>query len=446
MAGDLPAFGWTATTDQQQQQHSWETLRENVQAHIRSLNFGYRVALRDGRVSYLNQHCRFLDSHTLEVVDKEGKTGRVTGARFVVAVGGRPQPLECPGGELAISSDDLFSLERSPGKTCVIGAGYVALECAGFLKALGVGREGGGKGGVTVVVRSILLRGSGFDRECVEKVGEYLEQHCGVKLMRGLVPVGVEREGGRLRVGFSNGESEVFDTVLAARGRFADLSALNASGIGLSIDDQTGKLLCKEEQTNVPHVYAVGDVVHEAPELTPVAIQAGRLLARRLFGGREGGRGEGMDYSAVATTVFTPLEYACVGMSEEEAREEVGEEGVEVYVSEFMPLEWAMVPGRVGVGEEGRGGGGGGGFAKAVVRKSDDRVLGLHYCGPHAGEVMQGYAVAMKGGRGGGRGRGGGLTHSQLVGTVGIHPTSAEELTMLTVSKSSGAPAKKAGC
>lgn len=145
-----------------------------------------------------------------------------------------------------------------------------------------------------------------------------------------------------------------------------------------------------------------------------------------------------MDYSAVATTVFTPLEYACVGLSEEEAREEEGEERVEVYVSEFMPLEWAMVPGRVG--------GGGGGFAKAVVRKSDDRVLGLHYCGPHAGEVMQGYAVAMKGGRGGGRGRGGGLTHARLVGTVGIHPTSAEELTMLTTSKSSGAPAKKAGC
>jgi thioredoxin reductase (NADPH) len=148
MAGDLPAFGWAATNDQEQQQqqdtkkkqqhhHSWETLRENVQAHIRSLNFGYRVALRDGRVTYLNQHGRFLDPHTLEVVNKEGKIGRVTGARFVVAVGGRPQPLECPGGELAISSDDLFSLEKSPGKTCVIGAGYVALECAGFLKAFG---------------------------------------------------------------------------------------------------------------------------------------------------------------------------------------------------------------------------------------------------------------------------------------------------------------------
>ena len=317
----------------------------------------------------------------------------------------------------------------------------------GFFEGLGGREGGGGDEGVTVVVRSILLRGNGFDRECVDKVEKHLERHCGVRLMKGVVPVEVRREGGRLQVVFSNGEREVFDTVLTARGRYADLRALNTSGVGLSVDEHTGKLICKEEHTNVPHIYAVGDVIHGTPELTPVAIQAGRLLARRLFGGREGGRGrgEGMDYSAIATTVFTPLEYACVGMSEEEAREEVGEEEVEVYASEFMPLEWAMVPGRVG-GWEGGKGRGGRGFAKVVTRKSDDRVLGLHYCGPHAGEVMQGYAVAMKGGREGRGGRGGGLTHAQLVGTVGIHPTSAENLTMLTVSKSSGVSAKKAGC
>jgi thioredoxin reductase (NADPH) len=95
------------------------------------------VALRDKGVTYLNKHGRFLGPHELEVVDKKGDTGRVTAARFVIAVGGRPQPLGCPGGELAITSDDIFSLEAAPGKTCVVGAGYVALECAGFLRALG---------------------------------------------------------------------------------------------------------------------------------------------------------------------------------------------------------------------------------------------------------------------------------------------------------------------
>lgn len=291
MARDLPAFGWEMINDQEKQQqeekdakhrqHSWETLRENVQAHIRSLNFRSRVALRDARVTYLNQQGRFVDPHTLEVVDKEGGVGRVTGARFVVAVGARPRPLECPGGDLAISSDDVFSLERSPGKTCVVGADYEALECAGFLKALGVGREGGEADGVTVVVRSVLLRGKSFDRECVDKVEKHLGRHCGVRLMKGVVPAEVRREGGRLQVVFSNGESERFDTVLVARGRYPDLGALNTAGIGLSVDVQTGKLICKEEQTNIPHVYAVGDVIHGTPELTPVAIQAGRLLARR---------------------------------------------------------------------------------------------------------------------------------------------------------------------
>lgn len=134
---------------------------------------------------------------------------------------------------------------------------------------------------MTVVVRSVLLRGKSFDRECVDKVEKHLGRHCGVRLMKGVVPAEVRREGGRLQVVFSNGESERFDTVLVARGRYPDLGALNTAGIGLSVDVQTGKLICKEEQTNIPHVYAVGDVIHGTPELTPVAIQAGRLLARR---------------------------------------------------------------------------------------------------------------------------------------------------------------------
>ena len=163
----------------------------------------------------------------------------------------------------------------------------------------------------------------------------------------------VEKEAdGRLRVRFSTGDSDVFDTVLSARGRYPDLTALNAGGIGLATDGASGKLLCRHEQTSVPHVYAVGDVVQGTPELTPVAIQAGVLLARRyacvcvwfwaflhlilrttptplqrrLFGGAA----EQMDYWRVATTVFTPLEYGCVGLSEEQAMDELGADGFEV--------------------------------------------------------------------------------------------------------------------
>ena len=124
------------------------------------------------------------------MTDKNGKEETITAARFVVATGGRPSPLSCPGGELAISSDDLFSLDAPPGKTCVVGGGYVALECGGFIKALG--------NECHCLVRSIVLRG--FDRECCEKIEHYMNHH-GVTIKKGVTPASIEKtEGGKLKV------------------------------------------------------------------------------------------------------------------------------------------------------------------------------------------------------------------------------------------------------
>jgi thioredoxin reductase (NADPH) len=168
-ARDAALYGWEGgvTTS-----HSWETLRNNTQDHIKGLNFGYRVEvspslslwtspcpqLREKGVSYLNKLAKLVDAHRVEVSDKKGSK-TISGARIVIAVGGRPSPLQCEGAELAISSDDLFMKADPPGKTCVVGAGYVALECAGFIQGLRQAQ-------VTVLVRSILLRG--FDR-CVAR-------------------------------------------------------------------------------------------------------------------------------------------------------------------------------------------------------------------------------------------------------------------------------------
>lgn len=134
-----------------------------------------------------------------------------------------------------------------------------------------------------------------------------------------------------------------------------------------------------------------------------------------------------MDYEKVCTTVFTPIEYSCVGISEDDAIARYGAENIEVYHREFLPLEWSLSPGRSHSN----------GFAKAVVDKTPaENVLGIHYIGPNAGEVMQGYGVAMKQG----------LTFKQLTETVGIHPTSSEELVTLAVKKSSGEDAAAGGC
>jgi thioredoxin reductase (NADPH) len=286
------------------------------------------------------------------------------------------------------------------------------LECAGFLAGLGHD--------VTVAVRSILLRG--FDRECADKIGTYMEQHGHVKFKREVTPSRLEKVESspsgtqQIKVTFSDGTFDSYDTVLTAIGRRADTDKLGLENVGIKVNPKNGRIPGKHEQTACPNIYAVGDVLDNTPELTPVAIQAGIALARRLFGNSN----EAMDYVNICTTVFTPIEYACVGLSEDDAIAKYGEAAIEVYHREFLPLEWSMSPSRGHFNA----------FTKVVVDKSSSEptVLGIHFVGPNAGEVMQGFGVAMKRG----------LTFKDLRETVGIHPTSAEEITTLTVTKSSG--------
>jgi thioredoxin reductase (NADPH) len=296
-----------------------------------------------------------------------------------------------------------------------VGASYIALECGGFLAGLGFD--------TTILVRSILLRG--FDQAIAEKIGAHMAAH-GVKFVRPAQPTKIERlESGRLRVTWA-GEggaeaSDEFDTVLAAVGRTADTAGLNLAAAGVAVD-KGAKLRTRDEQTNAPHVFAVGDVLLGKPELTPVAIAAGQLLARRLYGGAA----TAMDYERIATTVFTPLEYGCVGLSEEDAIAAFGEGSVDVFHASFTPLEWSIVETR-----------GEGCYAKLVVHKADGgRVVGFHILGPHAGEVTQGWSAAVRMG----------ASYETFCSTVGIHPTVSEEFTSLTITKASGADEGKTGC
>jgi len=429
---DAPHFGWVAgggagaeAGGPAAMTHDWGKMKEEVQRYIKSLNFSYRVALRDADVKYINGLGEFEGLNALKVTEFKGKaktptSKTLTAARFLIATGGRPTNLSCEGSELAITSDDLFSLPASPGKTLLVGAGYVALECAGFLTALGCD--------TTILCRSMLLRG--FDRECCDKIGAYME-HGGTKIKKGLTPSSVAKDpAGKLAVTFSDGSSELYDTVVAAVGRTADTKGLNLASVGVSADPQNGKLTTELEQTNVPNVYAIGDVLQDKPELTPVAIQAGVLLAQRLFGAHQGYDGKAMDYASVATAVFTPLEYGAVGLSEEAAIAQVGCEGnLEVFHGSFAPLEWSLSHEREVDAFPA--------FAKILCDKNDNlKVLGLHYLGPNAGEVIQGYAVAVKKG----------CSYSDLHTTVGIHPTTAEQFTTLKVTKSSGEEAAAGGC
>uniref|UniRef100_A0A5F9CAE5 Thioredoxin reductase 1, cytoplasmic n=1 Tax=Oryctolagus cuniculus TaxID=9986 RepID=A0A5F9CAE5_RABIT len=383
-------------------EHDWEKMTEAVQNHIGSLNWGYRVALREKKVVYENAYGEFIGPHQIKATNNKGKEKIYSAERFLIATGERPRYLGIPGDkEYCISSDDLFSLPYCPGKTLVVGASYVALECAGFLAGIGLD--------VTVMVRSILLRG--FDQDMANKIGAHMEEH-GVKFIRQFVPIKVEQieagTPGRLRVVAKSTNSEEtiegeYNTVLLAIGRDACTRKIGLETVGVKINEKTGKIpVTDEEQTNVPYIYAIGDILEGKLELTPVAIQAGRLLAQRLYAGST----VKCDYENVPTTVFTPLEYGACGLSEEKAVEKFGEENVEVYHSFFWPLEWT-IPSR----DNNRC------YAKIVCNlKDNERVVGFHVLGPNAGEVTQGFAAALKCG----------LTKTQLDSTIGIHPVCAE--------------------
>ncbi|ERE88878.1 thioredoxin reductase 1 [Cricetulus griseus] len=408
---DSRNYGWKV---EDTVKHDWEKMTESVQNHIGSLNWGYRVALREKKVYYENAYGKFIGSHKIKAKNNKGKEKIYSAERFLIATGERPRYLGIPGDkEYCISSDDLFSLPYCPGKTLVVGASYVALECAGFLAGIGLD--------VTVMVRSILLRG--FDRDMANKIGEHMEEH-GIKFIRQFVPIKVEQieagTPGRLRVTAQSTNSEEtmqgeFNTVLLAVGRDACTRTIGLETVGVKINEKTGKIpVTDEEQTNVPYIYAIGDILEGKLELTPVAIQAGRLLAQRLYGGST----VKCDYDNVPTTVFTPLEYGCCGLSEEKAVEKFGEENIEVYHSFFWPLEWT-VPSR----DNNKC------YAKIICNLQDnERVVGFHVLGPNAGEVTQGFAAALKCG----------LTKQQLDSTIGIHPVCAEIFTTLSVTKRSG--------
>lgn len=409
------SYGWNIP-EPEKVKPDWKKLVQSVQNHIKSVNWVTRVDLRDKKVEYINGLGYFKDSHTIMAKMKNGIERAISAQNIVIAVGGRPRYPNIPGAELGITSDDIFSMEREPGKTLVVGAGYIGLECAGFLKGLGYD--------VTVMVRSIVLRG--FDQQMANIVADAMTER-GIPFLRTTIPTCVEKTPeGRLLVQFVNTETQVassdeYDTVLWAIGRKGLVRDLSLEAAGVAYKDD--KIPVDEaEQTNVENIYAVGDIIQGRPELTPVAIHAGRLLARRLFGGST----QNMDYTEVATTVFSPLEYACVGLSEEAAIQKFGEENVEVFHGFYKPTEFFIPQKSVRHC-----------YLKAVAERSgDQKVLGLHYIGPVAGEVIQGFAAAVKAG----------LTMKILLNTVGIHPTTAEEFTRLSITKRSGLDPTPATC
>jgi thioredoxin/glutathione reductase (selenoprotein) len=405
IVNDAKSYGWDLPDTPKL---NWEQLVAGVQDHICSTNWKYETDLRRNKIKYINALGSLVDAHTIETTDYEGQKSTITADKIVIAVGGRPVYPEIPGAkEYGVTSDDIFALEKPPGKTLVIGAAYVALECAGFLTGLGYD--------VTVMVRSIVLRG--FDRECANKIQQHMKEK-GTKFLQPAEPLSVKKgDNGLVVKYFVRDEKDLekvtehedtFDTVLFAIGRRPETKRLNLDKIGVKLD-ASGKIIVNEyEQTSVDNIFAIGDVIKGGLELTPVAIKAGQLLADRLFNINT--TKPKMDYVNVPTTVFTPLEYGSCGLSEEAAKQKFGTENLVIYKKTFTVLEYT-VPYR----EEK-------GFIKLICNaKDNERVVGFHILSPNAGEITQAIGIAMKLG----------ATKEDFDSTIGIHPTVAEVMTKL---------------
>ncbi|SOV14233.1 thioredoxin reductase [Plasmodium gaboni] len=424
---DSKAYGWKFDN----LKHDWKKLVTTVQSHIRSLNFSYMTGLRSSKVKYINALAKLKDKNTVTYYLKGdlSKEETVTGKYILIATGCRPHiPDDVEGAkELSITSDDIFSLKKDPGKTLVVGASYVALECSGFLNSLGYD--------VTVAVRSIVLRG--FDQQCAIKVKLYMEEQ-GVMFKNGILPKKLTKMDDKILVEFSDKTSELYDTVLYAIGRKGDIDGLNLESLNMKINKSNNKIIADNVScTNIPSIFAVGDVAENVPELAPVAIKAGEILARRLFKNSD----EIMDYSYIPTSIYTPIEYGACGYSEEKAYELYGKSNVEVFLQEFNNLEISAVHRQkhiraqkdeydLDVSSTC--------LAKLVCLKNEDnRVIGFHYVGPNAGEVTQGMALALRLN----------VKKKDFDNCIGIHPTDAESFMNLFVTISSGLSyAAKGGC
>ena len=386
---DQKSAGWEVDTDAR---HNWSKMLATVNTHIKRLNWGYKKKLIEDGIKYFNCYATFKDKNTLVLRNKKGKETEVTADKIIIATGGRPTYLTLPNAqELTITSDDIFWRKKSPGRTLVIGGGYIAVECAGFLQGMGHP--------VDMLVRSVVLKK--FDRDMISKMVKDIEEK-GIRIMRGNLKslnkndskisanFEIEKnanliEGGLLSEMMSEKQemTEEYDTILLAIGRTPETSKIGLNNIGL-VPEANGKILCNQNyQTNIDNVYIVGDIRANSPELTPVAIKEGIYLANLLFGTKQM---KPINYNAIATTIFSPLEYSCVGISEETAIAQFGEENIDVYHKSFKPLEWNFYESRQNNAC----------YCKVIVHIPDNEtVLGIHYLGPNAGEVMQAYALAL---------------------------------------------------
>jgi glutathione reductase (NADPH) len=385
LTADAGGYGFDVITNG----HDWNVLKEKRDAYVHRLNDIYKRNLTKKDIEYIDATGRLGGKNTVMAGER-----RLTADHILIAVGGSPIVPNLSGASLGITSDGFFELDSRPDRVAVVGSGYVALELAGVLRALG--------SEVSLFARfDSVLRA--FDPMLQESVIESMELQ-GIELKWHSTPKAVEPHDGGNQVNMMTADGRThgpFDSLIWAVGRTPSTRNIGLDEAGVKTNDGGFIPTDQFQVTNVPNIYAVGDVTGEAG-LTPVAIGAGRRLADRIFGGM---KNRHLDYSNIPTVVFSHPPIGTCGLAEQDARKKYGDE-LKIYTSEFVPMFNSFTEHR----QMAR--------MKLITAGPEETVVGCHLFGPGSDEMLQGFAVAIHMG----------ATKKDFDDTVAIHPTSAEEL------------------
>lgn len=380
-------FGWNPGKPE----FDWPTLVANKTKEISRLQSVYDRLLQDSGVKVINGRARLVDAHAVAVGDAQ-----FTAERILVATGGWPYVPDVEGKQHIITSNEVFNLPTLPKRMVIVGGGYIAVEFAGIMHGLGVD--------VTILERGDkVLRG--FD----EDIRDFLIQEMsnkGIKFSFATSVERIEQHANGYLVHTTDGRNLETDLVMYATGRVPNTANIGLEALGVELDSVGAIMINDDYQSNVPSIYALGDVTNRV-NLTPVATAEGMALVNRLYAGQS----KQVDYENIPTAVFSQPNIASVGLTEAEARAKYPD--IDIYKTTFKPMKNTLS----GINERT--------LMKMIVVRSSDKVVGMHMVGADAGEIIQGMAVAIRAG----------ATKAIFDSTIGIHPTAAEEF--VTMRKAS---------
>lgn len=373
-------------------QFDFAKLVQSREKYIKHIHGFYHKNFEKNGVEVINGFAKFLDKNSVQVSYDNGERETITADHILIATGGRPHRPNIEGAQLGIDSDGFFELTELPKRVAIIGAGYIGVEIAGVMRSFGVQTH-------------LCLRGGkplrGFDEDIVDTLVEVMTKE-GIVLHTGVSPSKISQANNELTVHFDNGEALAVDCLIWATGRVPATDGIGLDKVGVETNNKGQVVVDKFQNTSVDGIYAVGDIIENGIELTPVAVASGRRLSERLFNNKPD---EHLDYDLVPTVVFSHPPIGTIGLTEADAIKEYGADNVRVYQSRFTPMYSAVTSHRQPC------------VMKLICMGDDQKIVGLHGIGFGVDEMIQGFAVAIKMG----------ATKRDFDSTVAIHPTGSEE-------------------